>query len=416
MPAANLQETVDSMRMASFAIRNPTPTGASLPLLLQSAFRPFFLLAGLQASVYIALWVAAWFFGLPLGMTPEPLLWHGHAMVFGFASAALAGFLLTAVPNWTGMPPVRGWRLGMLAGLWIAARILALWPAAIETAVFTVVDLAFWPFLASLVAPSILRSNATRNGVFVVILTALFLTDLCWHLQALGIRDVGRTGLYGALGLFIVMIGIIGGRIVPAFTVNGMRVAGQRMEIIPRPWLDRAALIALAAGLIAEAVSIPAMLQAGLFATAALLHLRRFLLWQFWRTWRIPLIWSLHLGYAWLVVGVGLKALAALEFVPQAAALHALGAGCVGIMVLAVMTRASLGHSGRPLVAPPSAVAAYALVGLGALGRVAGAFDLGTVTFWLTAASGIVWAAGYLVYVIGYLPILVGPRADGRPG
>src|SRR5690606_28345180 len=184
----------------------------------------------------------------------------------GFASAALAGFLLTAVPNWTGMPPVRGWRLGMLAGLWIAARILALWPAAIETGVFTVVDLAFWPFLASLVAPSILRSNATRNGVFVVILTALFLTDLCWHLQALGIRDVGRTGLYGALGLFIVMIGIIGGRIVPAFTVNGMRVAGQRMEIIPRPWLDRAALIALAAGLIAEAVSIPAMLQAGLFA------------------------------------------------------------------------------------------------------------------------------------------------------
>ncbi|WP_290813809.1 NnrS family protein, partial [Ferrovibrio sp.] len=376
----------------------------------------FFLFAGLQASVYILLWVAAWFFGMPLAMAPKPELWHGHAMVFGFASAALAGFLLTAVPNWTETPPVRGWRLGMLAGLWLAARILALWPGAIEAGVFTLADLAFWPLLASLVGPGILRRNAKRNGVFVVILAALFLADLGWHLEALGVGQFGHAGLYGALGLFALMVAIIGGRIVPAFTVNGMRAAGRPMQIVPRPWLDRCALFTLAAGLIAELAAAPAGLQAALFAIAALLHLRRFLLWQFWRTWRVPLIWSLHLGYAWLVIGIALKALAALDLIPLKVAPHALGAGCVGMMVLAVMTRASLGHSGRPLVAPASAVAAYGLVGLGAAGRVAAAFDLGAMTYWLTAGAGILWATGFLVFVIGYLPILVKPRADGRPG
>lgn len=416
MHIANLQETVYSMTAAPFPIYNRPVASAPRFVLLQSAFRPFFLLAGLQASVYILLWVAAWFFGLPLAMAPEPLLWHGHAMVFGFASAALAGFLLTAVPNWTGMPPVRGWRLGALVGLWLAARILAFWPGAIKAGIFALVDLAFWPFLAALVAPSILRRNAKRNGVFVVILSALFLADLGWHLEALGVADLGRAGLYGALGLFVLMVGIIGGRIVPAFTVNGMRAAGRPMQIDPRPLLDQAALIALAAALTAEFAAAPAAMQAGLFSVAALLHLRRFLLWQFWLTWRVPLIWSLHVGYGWLVIGIALKAAAILDLVPPAAALHALGAGCVGMMVLAVMTRASLGHSGRPLVAPVSAVAAYILVGLGALGRVIGAFDLGAATFWFTAASGFLWAGGFLVFVIGYLPILVRPRADGRPG
>jgi len=320
------------------------------------------------------------------------------------------------VPNWTETPPVRGWRLGILAGLWLAARILALWPGAIEAGLFTPVDLAFWPLLASLVGPGILRRNAKRNGIFVVILAALFLADLGWHLEVLGVAEFGHAGLYGALGLFTLMVAIIGGRIVPAFTVNGMRAAGRPMQIAPRPWLDCCALITLAVGLIAELAAAPAGLQATLFAIAALLHLRRFMLWEFWRTWRVPLIWSLHLGYAWLVAGIALKALAALDLIPHEVAPHALGAGCVGMMVLAVMTRASLGHSGRPLVAPASAVAAYGLVGLGAAGRVAAAFDLGAMTYWLTAGAGILWAAGFLVFVIGYLPILVKPRADGRPG
>ena len=386
-------------------------------LLLQGAFRPFFLLAGLQASAYIFLWVAAWLFGVSLEMRPDPLLWHGHAMIFGFASAAVAGFLLTAVPNWTGTQPVRGWRLGALVAIWLGARILALWPSAVESGIFSILDLAFWPLLAALVAPGILRRNAKRNGVFVIILAALFAADLAWHLEALGIAaDTGRPGLYGALGLFVMMVAIVGGRVVPAFTMNGMRAAGHPMQIGPRPLLDIAALAALAGGLVAETGGAPVILQVLLLTTAALLHLRRFLLWQFWHTWRIPLIWSLHMGYAWLVIGTALKAAAIAGLVPQAAALHAWGAGCVGMMVLAVMTRASLGHSGRPLVAPPSAVAAYTLVSLGALGRVLAAFDLGALTFWMTAVSGVLWAAGYLAFVVGYLPILTGPRADGRPG
>lgn len=405
------------MTAAPFPVYSATSMRRPASVLLQSAFRPFFLLAGLQASVYLLLWVAAWLFGMPLGMAPEPLLWHGHAMIFGFGSAALAGFLLTAVPNWTDTQPVQGWRLGTLTGLWLGARILALWPAAIENGLFTLFDLAFWPFLAALVAPSILRRNAMRNGVFVIILAALCAADLAWHLEALDLAvDTGRPGLYVALGLFVIMVAIIGGRIVPAFTTNGMRVAGRPLQIEPRPLLDRAALITLAAGLIADMLGLHPAVAALLLAAATVLHLRRFIHWQFWRTLRIPLIWSLHAGYAWLVIGIALKAAAIAGVVPQAAALHAWGAGCVGMMVLAVMTRASLGHSGRPLIAPRGAVVAYILVLLGACGRVAAAFDLGPVTFWITAISGLLWAAGYLAFVVTYFSVLTKPRLDGRSG
>lgn len=405
------------MTAAPFPAYEAARAPKAIPLVLQAAFRPFFLFAGLQASASIVLWVAAWLFGMPLGMAPEPLLWHGHAMIFGFGSAALAGFLLTAVPNWTDTQPVSGWRLGGLAGLWLGARILAFWPTAIENGLFALVDLGFWPFLAALVAPSILRRNAKRNGVFVVILAALCAANLAWHVEALGlVADTGRSGLYGALGLFVMMIAIIGGRIVPAFTATGMRVAGRPLQIESRPLLDRAALITLAAGLIADMLDMHAIVSVLLLAAAALLHLRRFMRWQFWRTLRIPLIWSLHAGYAWLIIGIALKAAAIAGAVPQAAALHAWGAGCVGMMVLAVMTRASLGHSGRPLIAPPGAIVAYGLVLLGACGRVAAAFDLGPLTFWITAISGLLWAAGYLAFVITYFPVLTKPRADGRPG
>lgn len=403
------------MTVDAFPILIRTASRAVPSIILQCAFRPFFLLAGLQASIYIPLWVAAWFFGMPLAMAPEPELWHGHAMVFGFASAALAGFLLTAVPNWTGTAPVRGWRLGGLVGIWLAARVLAFFPDAIEAGVFTLTELAFWPYLVVLVAPAILRRGAKRNGVFVVILGALFLADVGWHLEALGVGEFGHAGLYGALGVFTLVIAVIGGRIVPAFTVNGLRQVGRHIEVVPRPWLDRIALISLAASLIAELGEAPALLQAGLFASAALFHLRRFLLWKFWFTWRVPLIWSLHLGYAWLIAGIGLKAASALALIPEEVAIHALGAGCVGTMVLAVMTRVSLGHTGRSLVAPPSAVIAYTLVGWGALARVVAAFD-SDAFYWLAAASGVIWAAGFLVFVIGYFPILTRPRDDGRVG
>lgn len=384
-------------------------------LLLNGGFRPFFLLAGTQASGFILLWIAGWLFGVPIPMSPDPLLWHGHALVYGFGSAAVAGFLLTAVPNWTSSDPVRGWRLGSLVLIWLVARLLSLWPQAVTGGLFAVADLAFWPILGGLVAPSILRQARARNGVFVVILTAFFATASAWHLEALGYTVLtGRPALYAALGLYSLMIAIVGGRIVPAFSMSGLRAAGLKIQIDPHPILDRAALTFLAVAFLAELLQIASELQAILFLIAAILHVRRFLLWQFWRSWKVPLVWSLHAGYAWLVIGLALKAAAAAGIAPQVAAIHALGAGCVGTMVLAVMTRASLGHTGRPLIAPAGATIAYTLVTLGAVCRVLAAFGPGDWLFGMTALAGGLWAGGYLVFTVTYVPILLKQRLDQR--
>jgi uncharacterized protein involved in response to NO len=312
---------------------------------------------------------------------------------------------------------VRDGRLAVLVGLWLAARGLALWPAAIGSGLFALADLGFWVALAAIVAPGILRRNARRNGVFVVIMAVLFALDLVWHLDVLGVRDSGGLwAIHVAVGIFVLLVAIIGGRIVPAFTIGGMRMAGQPVEIAPWPPLDMLAIASLALLVLAEAVDAPAGVVTALAALAALLHAIRLARWQPWRTLAVPLVWSLHIGYAWLVIGLALKALAAWGMVPAAAPLHALGAGCLGAMILAVMTRAALGHTGRALDAPPSAVIAYVLVALGAAARVVSVFAGGEAAWLLLVAGGAAWAAGFLVYVIGYAAILTLPRPDGRPG
>jgi uncharacterized protein involved in response to NO len=195
-----------------------------------------------------------------------------------------------------------------------------------------------------------------------------------------------------------------------------MRMAGSPVDIKPWPLLDGLAIASVAIAVVAEAVDAPPGASGGLAALAAAVHALRLARWQSWRTLRVPLVWSLHVGYAWLVVGLALKALAAWDAVPIAAPLHALGAGCLGTMILAVMSRAALGHTGRDLVAPPSAVLAYVLVTLGAVARVLSVFVDGDAGWVLLVAGGVAWAGGFMAYAIGYFIVLTGPRADGRPG
>jgi uncharacterized protein involved in response to NO len=287
----------------------------------------------------------------------------------------------------------------------------------VASGLFTVADLGFWVALALSVAPGILRRNARRNGIFVAILTLLFALDFIWHLEILGLRDGGgRWAVHTATGIFVLMVAIIGGRIVPAFTIGGMRMAGSPVDIRPWPLLDGLAIASLAMAIVAEAADAPPGAVTAFALLAAAVHAVRLARWQSWRTLRVPLVWSLHVGYAWLVIGMVLKALASWGAVPIAAPLHALGAGCLGTMIVAVMSRAALGHTGRDLVAPPSAVLAYVLVTLGAVSRVLSVFVAGDAGWVLLVAGGSSWAAGFMAYAIGYFSILTGPRADGRPG
>lgn len=380
---------------------------------LNYGFRPFFALAAVEAVLGIPVWILAWLGHLPLPPSLAPSYWHAHEMLFGFAAAALAGFLLTAVPNWTGQGPIRGRTLLLLALAWLAGRVAMASAAYLPPTVVAVADLAFLPLLAAFQAPSILVRTARRNGIFVVILAALTLANLAVHLEALGVADTAARGLHLALGILVLAVTLVGGRIVPAFTQNGLKGQGIPCAIKPLPWLDLAAIATVGLTVLAEAAQAPAAVVGGLAGLASVAALARLMRWQGHRTWRWPLLWVLHLGMAWLAAGLALKALAALGLAPEAASLHALGAGAVGTMILAVMTRATLGHTGRPLVAVPGSAFAYIAVVLGALLRVLAAC-LPELQPWATVAAGLLWAGGFAGFLWLYGGMLVIARDDGR--
>lgn len=383
--------------------------------LFQYGFRPFFLFGAAYAAIAPIFWVLIWRGDLSLTTSVLPSLWHSHEMVFGFAAAALAGFLLTAVPNWTAAGPVRGAPLIVLTAVWLAARVLAWIPQA--ALAYAAADLLFLPLLAASVAPAIIARNGRRNGIFVVFLGILVIANLAFHGESLELTaESASWGIRLAIGVLVTLIAIVGGRVVPAFTIGGMRMAGRPLGIEPAPRLDLAAILILAAMVLCDAVGLPAQAGGGIAAAAALVHAIRLARWQGWRTFAVPLVAVLHVGYGWLVVGLALKAIAAFSaLVPATAALHALTAGCVGTMIVAIMSRASLGHTGRALHASRPVVVAYALITTGTVLRVFGPL-LPVDAVPLIAASGFIWAAGFAVFAIAYLPILVGPRVDGRPG
>lgn len=394
------------------AIEEPRARARDFPVpLFRYGFRPFFLGAGLQAGVGMMVWVHA--LHAPAMPARFDMLWHAHEMVFGFAAVALAGFLLTAVPSWTQAGPVRGGQLMLLFGLWLSGRIAAFLPEPMAP-LFAVIDIAFLPVLALAVGPDILRRAARRNGVLVGAVLVLAAINAFWHAERnLLLPGTALPALHVALGLLTLMVALIGGRIVPAFTLGGMRRAGRPVTIVPAPRLDTAALALLGASLVAYATDVGGAPVAALALTAAAANAWRLARWQGWRSLGVPLVAVLHLGYAWIVVALGLVSMSAVGLVPSGAISHALGSGVVGTMVLAVMSRAALGHTGRALVAGKGAVAAYALVTIGAVGRVASA-ALGLPS--LIIPSGVAWAAGFLLFAAAYAPILLRARPDGRAG
>lgn len=378
-------------------------------------FRPFFALAGLYGALAVPVWLLMWLGEAPIDPALPTPFWHAHEMLFGFAAAALGGFLLTAVPNWTGQGPVRGGALLALTGAWLVGRVAMWLSGALPPWLVAALDLAFLPLLASFQAPAIVVRSARRNGVFVLILLALSVANLAIHLEAMGLAHAGRWGIELALGVLVLAVTLVGGRIVPAFTQGGLKAQGVPAAIVPAPRLDAAAILSVAATVIARAAGAPDALVGACAALAALAALARLGRWQGHRTWRWPLLWALHLGMAWLAAGLALLAAARFDLVPAAMALHALGAGAIGTMILAVMTRATLGHTGRSLVAVPGSAAAYLAVAGGALLRVLAPLAPDQAVL-LTVAGGALWSAGFVAFLWLYGGMLLRPRIDGRPG
>jgi uncharacterized protein involved in response to NO len=397
--------------------RSPGPS-RPIPTLLSFGFRPFFLLAGLYAVGGLLYWLLAYGGTIP---TPAPLpapFWHGREMLFGFAGAAVAGFLLTAVANWTNTPPVRGTPLAVLVGIWIAGR-LAWWASGIlPAAAVAAADLPFFPLLAWFVAARVVPARQHWNYAFPALLLLLFVANSFVHLEAAGIlADGARYGLYGGVYAVVTMITIVGGRVVPSFTGNALRLAGVAAEVRLRPRLDRTALAAVVTAAVLDLVA-PGGPASGLAALlAGGLMVARMAGWQTLRTLDRPIVWILHAGYGWIPLGFLVKAAADLGGVlPPSAALHAFTAGAIGTMALALGSRAALGHTGRPIAAPPSLVWAYVLVPLGALIRVGATLLPAAAVGPAIILGGVLWLSGYAVFAAIYLPILTRPRVDGRPG
>jgi uncharacterized protein involved in response to NO len=380
-------------------------------------FRPFFLAAGLYAVVA----VAAWAFVLRAGTAPfgalPPMLWHGHEMLYGFIGAAIGGFLLTAVPSWTGTRGFAGAPLMLLAALWLAGRIAFAAAAVLPWAAIAALELAFLPVLAFLIGRSLLRER-NRNFPMLVIVAVLWGIDAAFlRAAAAGNFGAADLALHAGIGLVLLLVTLIGGRIVPAFTANTLRNRGIPADI--RSWkpVEAAAIGAMALAVIVDAAAPLSAWAGAVAAIAALAQAVRLAGWRSLRTLDDPIVWVLHAAYAWLPLGLALKAVNLLAGGAWAAQwLHALTIGVAATMILAVMTRASLGHTGRPLVVGRSIALAYGLLLLAALLRVFGPSLLPISYLGTVEAAALAWIAGFAIFVAVYTPVLTRERADGKPG
>ncbi len=384
-------------------------------------FRPFFLLACLFAALSMAAWLA--WIGLHAmnGQVLRPTIvmapheWHAHEMLYGYTLAAIAGFFLTAVPSWTGSKPVHGPTLALLSATWLAGRIAIWFSAYLPAFLVAALDLAFIPLLLALVAKALFQRWAPRNFVFVPILTLLFVANILVHAQWTGLMNAVSGMAYRlALDTIILLIVIIGGRVVPAFTTNALRREGHENLPVSRKPLDVLSILSVAAVLVAEVIEPRGQIAGAITALAALSNAARLAGWCGLKTLNAPIVWILHLAYAWLVLGLGFKAAAHFGLLSEATAIHALTVGAVGSMTLAIMTRASLGHTGRALQVTPAVTFAYLLVSASAAARVA-------VPAWVPqfynegmVVAGVLWMLAYGIVSIVYWPVLTLPRISSR--
>jgi uncharacterized protein involved in response to NO len=376
--------------------------------LWELGFRPFYLLASVFAALSIALWAAQ-----VSGLLPRAYLsgsaWHAHEMLFGFTMAVIAGFLFTAVRNWTQQPTPTGALLAGFALLWIAGRVLVLTPFGMTAAA---VNALFPLALAAGIAMPLIRSGNARNYFFIVLLVAAGFVEFRVHMSLMGLSEVpAAKGLRVGLDLVLFIVAVLAGRVIPMFTNNGVPGAGARRIA----WLEQVALGTLL-GLLAADLFQSSNLAAAFAAAGAIAHAVRLILWSPWKTLRTPLVWILHASYAWIVFHLALRVAAFAGFVPETVATHALTLGAIGGMTLGMMTRTARGHSGRTLIAGRAEIACYLLIQMAALVRVAGALFATSSYVSTIVVSAACWSLAYAVYAVRYLPILALPRVDGKPG
>ncbi len=391
------------------------------PPFLSWGFRPFFLLAGAYTVASMSAWLAWLLMGGVVGaprfeaFAIAPEAWHAHEMIFGYAAAVLSGFMLTAVPNWTGARRIAGGPLILLAAVWLAGRLAMWFAASLPPWLVAATDLLHLPLLAGFIAAGLMVRPAPRNLVFLVFIALLVIANAAFHAEALALTAATASpALASALLLICLMVAVIGGRIVPSFTRNALIRTETDPAKLPRslPTVEKAALGSTALLVPLTAFDGAPVLVGGVALVAAAAHAVRLSYWRGQDTLRSPILWSLHLFYGFLVLGFGALAVTNLGGnLPVSASLHLLGVGAIGGMTLAVMTRAALGHTGRPLKVARPIAAAYGLIAAAALIRACGPTLAPDHSQAMLAVAALLWITAFGLFMLRYTPILVGPSA-----
>ncbi|WP_347989005.1 NnrS family protein [Methylomonas sp. AM2-LC] len=381
--------------------------------LFAMGFRTFFALAGLSALAFIALWNSISDGSLHLLNYFPQNIWHAHEMLLGYTTAVIAGFLLTAVRNWTGLQTVTPDELAALGFLWIYGRIAPFYAHLLPDIIIAGLDFAFLPVLAYFIAKPLLKKANYKNFIFVVLLLLMAVANGLIHAQFLGLLvDSASLGLKLLVTLVVMMIVIIAGRLFPYFTERGL----SGVVCIRNPLLDGITILVSLLALILMILDISGTYLAIAAVMALLINLVRVASWYDGRIWYVPLLWVLFVGYGWIILGFGLLSLAAFAWISPLLALHAFTVGGLGTLTLGMMARVALGHTGRALKASNIMAIAFLLINLAALCRVL--FPV-LVPAWsgnLVLVSSYFWLAAFSLFVFFYTPILTTPRVDGQAG
>ena len=381
--------------------------------LFAMGFRPFFALAGLSALAFIALWNAMTQGGLHIEHYFPANNWHAHEMLLGYATAVIAGFLLTAVKNWTGVQPVNQDQCASLVFLWLYGRVMPFYAGLLPDVLIAGVDFAFLPVLAFFVSRPILKTGAFKHLLFVGLLLVLAAGNGLIHAQILGVAENSAAlGLNLALTVIVAMIVVIAGRVFPFFTERGL----SGVLCMRNPVLDVAAIVSSVAALLLLMFEVSGMVLALAAGAALVLNFLRVAGWFDRRVLYVPLLWVLYVGYAWLLLGFGLLILAAFSWILPSLALHAFTVGGIGVLSLGMMARVALGHTGRALKVSNGMAIAFLLINLAAVCRVVFPALLPAWYGGFVLVSTYCWLAAFALFVFYYLPILIAPRVDGQVG
>ena len=401
---------------------DPDEANRILPL-FRLAFRPFFLGGALFSLLALTLWAAFWV-GL-VNWSPHGgwIWWHAHEMIFGFTAAIIIGFLLTAVQNWTGLPGVDGWPLAGLFTLWLLPRIFLLYLVSLAESIMPWIDIAFLPLSALVLARSVWRVRQFHNLIFVPVLLLLAATNMQMHYAIfVGEGSLARSAGQSAIFVIIFLMVVMGGRVIPFFTANGTTT----QRAMPKPVIETVSLAVVGLLVLLQITGfnlyLPPSLMAVLFLIAASFNLLRWLRWRPWITASVPLLWSMHLAYLFIVLGFFLYSLAysgiSIVLIAQnATILHSFTLGGMGLLILSMMSRVALGHTGRSLTPSSWMSIGFLCIAVAVICRVwLPLFVPNLSHIWSYLLSIVLWLLGYGLFAIIYLPVLTGPRVDGRPG